>query len=141
MVSLWPIEIKVKFPVLHGISTYLHNFGTLNLQLGDSIEVSGVLGQFGGELQIISPIVATNRKAGAPVPDPFERTTGAIAAAVTANGVRAADIGRLLVVRARHAPRQAMLRALSHLKHERIQGVVFNDYAELLRRVYSYGQE
>jgi hypothetical protein len=34
-----------------------------------------------------------------------------------------------------------MLRALTHLKHERIQGVVFNDYAELLRRVYSYGQE
>jgi capsular exopolysaccharide synthesis family protein len=49
--------------------------------------------------------------------------------------------GFLLVVRARHAPRQAMLRALSHLKLERVQGVVFNDYAELLRRVYSYGQE
>ena len=71
----------------------------LNLLLGDSIEVSGVLGQFGGELQVINPIVAPNRKAGAPVPEPFERTTGAIAAAVTANGVRAADIGRLLVVR------------------------------------------
>ena len=48
--------------------------------------------------------------------------------------------GFLLVVRARHAPRQAMLRALSHLKAERIQGVVFNDYSELLRRVYSYAQ-
>jgi hypothetical protein len=71
----------------------------LNLQLGDSIEVSGVLGQFGGELQVNSPIVAPNRKPGALVPDPFERTTGAIAAAVTANGVREPDIGRLLVVR------------------------------------------
>jgi capsular exopolysaccharide synthesis family protein len=48
--------------------------------------------------------------------------------------------GFLLVVRARHAPRQAMLRALSHVKHERIQGVVFNDYAELLRRVYGYAE-
>jgi Mrp family chromosome partitioning ATPase len=48
--------------------------------------------------------------------------------------------GFLLVVRARHAPRQAVLRALSHLKNERIQGVVFNDYAELLRRSYSYAQ-
>lgn len=71
----------------------------LNLQLGDSIEVSGVLGQFGGELQVNSPIVAPNRKVGAPVPNPFERTTGAIAAAVTAGGVRTPDIGRLLVVR------------------------------------------
>jgi capsular exopolysaccharide synthesis family protein len=48
--------------------------------------------------------------------------------------------GFLLVVRARHAPRQAVLRALTHLKDERIQGVVFNDYDELLRRAYSYAQ-
>jgi hypothetical protein len=71
----------------------------LNLQLGDSIEVSGALGQFGGELQVINPIVAPNRKTGAPVPDPFQRTTGALAAAVAAGGARTADIGRLLVVR------------------------------------------
>lgn len=70
----------------------------LNLQIGDSIEVSGVLGQFGGELQIISPIVAPNRTATT-APAPLQRTTGAIAAAVAATGARAADIGRLLVVR------------------------------------------
>lgn len=71
----------------------------LGLQLGDSIEVSGVLGQFGGELQVNSPVVAPNRKAGATVPDPAQRTTGAIAAAVTAGGALTPDVGRLLVVR------------------------------------------
>ena len=70
----------------------------LNLQLGDSIEVSGVLSQFSGELQLINPVVAPNRATTA-VPAPLERTTGAIAAAVTANAAREADIGRLLVVR------------------------------------------
>lgn len=73
----------------------------LGLQLGDSIEVSGVLGQFGGELQVTNPIVAPNRTNVA-VPTPLERTTGAIAAAVSAGGARAADIGRLLVVRRAH---------------------------------------
>lgn len=71
----------------------------LNLQLGDSIEVSGVLDQFGGEIQLEDPIVAPNRTAGATVPAPLERATGEIAAAVTAGGVRTPDIGRLLVVR------------------------------------------
>jgi DNA/RNA endonuclease YhcR with UshA esterase domain len=70
----------------------------LKLQIGDSIEVSGVLGQFGGELQVNNPIVAPNRTTTT-APAPLERTTGAIAAAVTANGARAADVGRLLVVR------------------------------------------
>jgi hypothetical protein len=71
----------------------------LGLALGDSIEVSGTLGQFGGELQVINPAVAPNRKSGAAVPAPMERTTGAIAAAVAAGAVKTADIGRLLVVR------------------------------------------
>jgi hypothetical protein len=70
----------------------------LNLQIGDSIEVSGVLGQFGGELQIINPIVAPNRTATT-APAPLERTTGAIGTAVAATGAREPDIGRLLVVR------------------------------------------
>ncbi len=70
----------------------------LNLQIGDSIEVSGILGQFGGELQVINPIVAPNRTATT-APAPLERTTGAIAAAVTALGAREPDVGRLLVVR------------------------------------------
>jgi len=70
----------------------------LNLQIGDSIEVSGILGQFGGELQVINPIVAPNRTATT-APAPLERTTGAIATTVTALGARAPDVGRLLVVR------------------------------------------
>ena len=70
----------------------------LNLQIGDSIEVSGVLGQFNGELQVNSPIVAPNKKPGVEV-DTLERTTGAIAAAGAASGARAADVGRLLAVR------------------------------------------
>jgi hypothetical protein len=71
----------------------------LGLQLGDSIEVSGVLAQFGGELQVNNPVVAPNRKTGVAVPDPLERTTGSIATAVAAGGARTADVGRLLVVR------------------------------------------
>ncbi|HJR68086.1 MAG TPA: hypothetical protein VJ802_16770 [Gemmatimonadaceae bacterium] len=70
----------------------------LDLRLGDSIEVSGVLDQFGGEIQLEDPIVAPNRTS-ASVPAPMERTTGEIAAAVAAGGVRTPDIGRLLVVR------------------------------------------
>lgn len=48
--------------------------------------------------------------------------------------------GFLLVVRARHAPRDAVLRALSQLTGDRILGVVFNDYHEILVRAYSYSQ-
>ncbi len=70
----------------------------LGLQLGDSIEVSGVLDQFGGEIQLEDPIVAPNRTSTT-APAPMERTTGEIAAAVTAGGARTPDIGRLLVVR------------------------------------------
>lgn len=73
--------------------------GSAALALGDSIEVSGVLGFFNGEHQINTPIVAPNRKPGATVPPPSQRTTGAIAAAVAAGGARTADVGRLLVVR------------------------------------------
>ena len=69
------------------------------LVLGDSIEVSGVLGFFNGEHQVNNPIVAPNRKTGVPVPAPLQRTTGATAAAVAAGGARTADVGRLLVVR------------------------------------------
>lgn len=48
--------------------------------------------------------------------------------------------GFLLVVRARHAPRDTVLRALSQLPSDRILGVVFNDYHEILVRAYSYAQ-
>jgi len=40
--------------------------------------------------------------------------------------------GFLLVVRARHAPRDVVLRAVSHLRPERVGGVVFNDQQEVL---------
>ena len=76
----------------------IFNLPALNLQIGDSIEVSGVLGQFGGELQVNNSIVAPNRTPTT-VPAPLERTTGAIAAAVAALGAREPDVGRLLVVR------------------------------------------
>jgi hypothetical protein len=75
--------------------------GSAALVLGDSVEISGVLAQFNGELQINNPIVAPNRGA-ADVPDPAERTTGAIAAAVAAGGAKAPDVGRLLVIRGAH---------------------------------------
>jgi DNA/RNA endonuclease YhcR with UshA esterase domain len=71
--------------------------GSAALTLGDSVEISGRLTQFNGEFELENPIVAPN-KGSATVPDPLERTTGAIAEAVAA-GARAPDIGRLLVVR------------------------------------------
>lgn len=46
--------------------------------------------------------------------------------------------GFLLVVRARHSPRETLSRALGHLKQGSIRGVVFNDYREILRRGYGY---
>jgi DNA/RNA endonuclease YhcR with UshA esterase domain len=76
----------------------IFNLPALNLQIGDSIEVSGVLGQFGGELQVNNSIVAPNRTATT-APAPLERTTGALGAAVAALGAREPDVGRLLVVR------------------------------------------
>jgi capsular exopolysaccharide synthesis family protein len=45
--------------------------------------------------------------------------------------------GFLLVVRARHTPREAIVRAVSRLKENRIQGIVFNDQPEILPSGYS----
>jgi capsular exopolysaccharide synthesis family protein len=42
--------------------------------------------------------------------------------------------GFLLVVRARRAPREQVLRAVSQLKPERLRGVVFNDLREIFAR-------
>lgn len=47
--------------------------------------------------------------------------------------------GFLLVVRARTAPREAIARAVGRLKDGRIQGIVFNDQAEILPSGYHYG--
>jgi capsular exopolysaccharide synthesis family protein len=45
--------------------------------------------------------------------------------------------GFLLVVRARHTPREAIERAVSRLKENRVQGIVFNDQPEFLPSGYS----
>lgn len=47
--------------------------------------------------------------------------------------------GFLFVVRARHSPRETLLKALSHLKPDRVQGLVFNDHREIIPGYYSYG--
>jgi len=71
---------------------------TLGLQLGDSIEVTGQLGTFNGELQIISPIVAPNIARTA-VPAPTIRTAKQLTDAATATAAKSADVGRLITVR------------------------------------------
>jgi len=48
--------------------------------------------------------------------------------------------GFLLVVRARRTTRDALVRALSHLNRDRIQGVVFNDHEQILSGAYSYAR-
>jgi capsular exopolysaccharide synthesis family protein len=47
--------------------------------------------------------------------------------------------GFLFVVRARHSPREVVLRAASRLKGDRIIGTVFNDQKEILPGYYRYG--
>ena len=47
--------------------------------------------------------------------------------------------GFLLVVRARHCPRETVVRAASRLKAGRIIGMIFNDQREILPRYSSYG--
>lgn len=46
--------------------------------------------------------------------------------------------GFLLVVRARRSPREAVDRAVSRLKENRIHGIVFNDQPTILPRAYGY---
>jgi Mrp family chromosome partitioning ATPase len=47
--------------------------------------------------------------------------------------------GFLFVVRARTSPREAVQRAMATLKADRIQGVIFNDYREMLPTYHNYG--
>jgi capsular exopolysaccharide synthesis family protein len=47
--------------------------------------------------------------------------------------------GFLLVVRTRHTPIETIQRAVSHVKPERIQGIVVNGHRELLHSYYNYG--
>jgi DNA/RNA endonuclease YhcR with UshA esterase domain len=68
----------------------------LNLQEGDSIEVTGTMSAFSTELQIISPVIAANVKRAVGAPAPAQRTTGQLAAVNTSTS---GDVGRLVVVR------------------------------------------
>jgi polysaccharide biosynthesis transport protein len=47
--------------------------------------------------------------------------------------------GFLFVVRARHSPRETILKAVSHLKPGRVRGVVFNGYREVIPGYETYG--
>ena len=49
--------------------------------------------------------------------------------------------GYLLVVRARRAPRQQVLQAVSQIKPERLRGVVFNDVREIFARSHPLGPD
>jgi hypothetical protein len=69
---------------------------TLNLQEGDSVEVTGTMSAFSTELQIISPVIAANVRRGVGAPAPAQRTTAQLAAV---NLPTSGDVGRLVVVR------------------------------------------
>ncbi|HEY0931287.1 MAG TPA: hypothetical protein VGE27_15300 [Gemmatimonas sp.] len=68
----------------------------LNLQEGDSIEVTGVMAAFNTQLQITSPRIAPNIKRGAEIPDPVVVTTAQLA---TTTNALAPNVGRLVSVR------------------------------------------
>lgn len=68
----------------------------LGLVEGDSVEVTGELGAFNGQLQIVAPRFAANVTSGVALPDPVELTT---AQAATQTTGLSANIGRLVQVR------------------------------------------
>jgi len=67
---------------------------TLGLQAGDSIEVTGVMANFGGELQVNQPRVTTVKR-GVGEEEPDERTAVQMAGVTPTSR----DVGRLLVIR------------------------------------------
>jgi hypothetical protein len=71
----------------------------LNLQLGDSIEVFGTLTTFNGEIQLDTLTISPSIKRGGAQISPIQRTTRAIATAVTEDAAKATEVGQLLVVR------------------------------------------
>lgn len=70
------------------------------LQPGDSVEISGNMGVFNGELQLVQPRVAPNILRGGPVPDPEVATTGEIAQSVQTSGAKSIFVGLLTKVQA-----------------------------------------
>ncbi len=71
---------------------------SLGLQLGDSIEVTGRMGQFREELQIVSPVVAPNVVRVTPLA-PVVRTAKQITDAAALPGPKSPDVGQLVTVR------------------------------------------
>lgn len=96
--------VTVRQGTFRGDNTYIQDntggiqiFGlptSLGLQEGDSIEVSGTLGLFRTEIQIVSPQVVPNIKR-VPLIVPKQMTAGAIGALTPISP----DVGRLVVVR------------------------------------------
>jgi hypothetical protein len=71
------------------------------LQVGDSVEITGVMAVFNNELQVNNPRVAPNIVRGAIVPVvPTDVTTEEIAASFAARGQRSQLVGRLLRIQA-----------------------------------------
>ena len=68
----------------------------LGLVEGDSIEVTGEIGVFNQQVQIVSPRIASNIKRGVALFPAVERTTGALG---EINTPLATDVGKLVVVR------------------------------------------
>ena len=79
-----------------GIQAFGSALTPFNLQAGDTVEITGDLAAFNGQLQITNPrVAATIRRGGAPAV-PVDRTTAQLEAAKTPTN---ADIGRLIRVR------------------------------------------
>lgn len=68
--------------------------GGLGLEVGDSIEVTGIFSPFRTEAELASPRVAANVKKGVGAPDPKSLTTAEVAALTPTS----ANIGRLVKV-------------------------------------------
>jgi hypothetical protein len=68
----------------------------LGILEGDSIEVTGEIGVFSQQVQIVSPRIAQNIKRGVALYPALQRTTGQLG---EINSPLAADVGKLVVVR------------------------------------------
>ena len=71
----------------------------LGLQLGDSIEVTGTMGQFRDELQIVTPTVAPNITRVAVIAPTVRTAKQLTDAAAGGVGPKSPDVGRLITVR------------------------------------------
>ena len=72
--------------------------GALGLQIGDSIEVTGNMGVFRDELQLVAPTIAPNIVRVTPL-EPVIRTAKQIVDAAVGPGPKSPDVGLLMTVR------------------------------------------